>query len=440
MSNTSISVHNIYKQYFLYDKPLHRLLETFHPLGKKYHTAFSALTNINLEVEHGESIGIIGRNGSGKSTLLQLICGNLQPTSGQIKVNGRISALLELGAGFHPEFTGRENVYLSTAILGLGKELVDSRFDQIVNFADIDDFIDQPVKTYSTGMYIRLAFATAISVDPEILIIDEALTVGDIFFQQKCMEHMKKLMQSCTILLVSHDTHSVTNLCNRVLVLDHGKMIYEGEPVEGVTQYNKILHKEKLGKRGGMKPVAGQILRGEIPEHVVTKVESIITDFDEWFVVEDDQRSGDGEVSILKVSIIKNGLPVSVVQKGDLLTVRLFICSSSAMDDIIFGYTVKDRIGNALFGENNLCMEKGGVSLKEGFSIVEYSFIWPEVFPWEYTVTVGIGEGNLPLGHVIQCWANDIVSLSAVTPGRVVHGMFNNQLESLRITPIVDYG
>lgn len=437
MSNLSISVQNVSKQYFLYEKPFHRVLETFHPLGRKYHTAFSALKDINLQVEHGESIGIIGRNGSGKSTLLQLICGNLQPTAGQITVNGRISALLELGAGFHPEFTGRENVYLSTAILGLSREIVDARFDQIVDFADIGEFIDQPVKTYSSGMYIRLAFATAISVDPEILIIDEALTVGDIFFQQKCMEHMKKLMQSCTILLVSHDTHSVINLCNRVLVLDHGNMIYEGEPVEGVTQYNKILHQEKLGKKGQKKLVPEEILQQNIPEDVLLGVRSMVSDFDEWLVVEDDKRSGDGEVSILRVSMIKNDLPVSVVQEGDLLTVRLFIYSSCAMDEIIFGYTVKDRIGNALFGENSLCMGEGGISLKEGFSLVGYSFNWPEVFPWEYTVTVGIGEGTFPLGHVIQCWAHDIVSLSAVTPGKVVHGMFNNRLESIDVRPVI---
>lgn len=436
MSNISISLRNLSKCYFLYDKPFHRVLETFHPRGKKYHKTFQALKDISLEVKHGEAIGIIGRNGSGKSTLLQLICGNLQPTEGQVVVNGRISALLELGAGFHPEFTGRENVYLSTAILGLSREIVDARFDQIVNFADIGDYIDQPVRSYSSGMYVRLAFATAISVDPEILIIDEALTVGDIFFQQKCMEHMKKLMQACTIVLVSHDTHSVVNLCSRVVVLDHGNVLYEGEPVEGVTQYTKILQNEQFSKKGKKKRVPEQILQQNIPEKVLDSARSMAPDFDKWIVVEDDKRSGDGEVSILRASIIKNDLPVVTVQRGEVLTIRLFICAAAQADEIIFGYTVKDRIGNAVFGENSLCLDEKAISLSEGFSLVEYNFSWPEVFPWEYSITVGIGEGTLPLGHVVQCWAHDIFSVSAVTPGKVVHGMFNNRLESISVRSI----
>ncbi|MCW5209959.1 ABC transporter ATP-binding protein, partial [Desulfobulbus sp. US1] len=175
MSDSAISVHNVTKTYSLYQKPIHRLLELFHPLGKKYHTPFCALDNIHFDIKKGQALGIIGRNGSGKSSLLQLITGIQQPTAGVVQVNGRISALLELGAGFNPEFTGRENVYLNTAIQGFSEEDTDERFQRIAEFADIGEFIDRPVKTYSSGMYIRLAFAAAVSVQPEILIVDEAL-------------------------------------------------------------------------------------------------------------------------------------------------------------------------------------------------------------------------------------------------------------------------
>jgi len=247
MTDTAISVSNLSKQYYLYKRPIHRVLETFHPFGHKYHTSFAALSNVDFQVRRGESVGIIGRNGSGKSTLLQIICGNLQPTGGQVQVKGRISALLELGAGFNPEFTGRENVYLSTAILGLSRQETDARFGQITGFADIGQFIDRPVKTYSSGMYIRLAFATAISVDPEILIVDEALSVGDIFFQQKCVERMREMVASCTIVLVSHDMHAVSNLCDRVFVLDHGKTLFDGRPIDGIALYTKLMHDERFG-------------------------------------------------------------------------------------------------------------------------------------------------------------------------------------------------
>ncbi|MCI5139486.1 MAG: ABC transporter ATP-binding protein, partial [Candidatus Electrothrix sp. AR1] len=173
-----ITLEHVSKQYFLYKKGIHRILETFHPRGRQYHTSFQAVEEVDFEVRRGESVAIIGRNGSGKSTLLQLICKILQPTDGNVIVNGRISALLELGAGFNPEFTGRENVYLNTFIMGLSKAETDARFDQIADFAEIGDFIDRPVKTYSSGMYVRLAFATAINVEPDILIVDEALAVG----------------------------------------------------------------------------------------------------------------------------------------------------------------------------------------------------------------------------------------------------------------------
>ena len=225
-----IRIQNLTKAYRLYDSHADRVKETFHPFRKKYYRTFNALTDVSFEVTRGETLGIIGRNGSGKSTLLQIICGTLQPTSGSIEVIGRVSALLELGAGFNPEFTGRQNLYINGAILGLKHEEIELRFDDIAAFAGIGDFIDQPVKTYSSGMYVRLAFAIAISVDPDILVVDEALAVGDIYYQHKCMHRMKELMQKgTTIVFVSHDMGSIKSLCKRAILLDNGLISKKGE-------------------------------------------------------------------------------------------------------------------------------------------------------------------------------------------------------------------
>lgn len=431
MSDLAISVRNVSKVYALYRKPVHRLLEIFHPRGRKYHTPFRALDNISFELCRGEALGLIGRNGSGKSSLLQLITGIQQPTTGTVQVNGRISALLELGAGFNPEFTGRENVYLNTAIQGFSEEDTDARFQRIADFADIGEFIDRPVKTYSSGMYIRLAFAAAVSVQPEILIVDEALSVGDIFFQQKCMAHMKKMMAGCTIVLVSHDMHSIVNLCDRALLLENGRAAFAGDPVEAVNEYTKLLHDEHFS--GGKK-------RAERQETVLSpaaaNMPDLPEDFFQWIKVPQEKRSGVEQVVIEYLSVTSGGNSANLVQKGDLITIRLLVYAATVLDELIFGYNVKDRIGNALFGENSLCLNVPAPRLEAGHSIVEYSFYWPEVYPYKYTITVGIGQGEAALGHVVQCWAHDIVSLTAVTPGRSIHGMFNNELESLAVRTV----
>jgi ABC-type polysaccharide/polyol phosphate transport system ATPase subunit len=430
MSDVAISVREVSKVYALYRKPVHRLLEIFHPRGRKYHTPFRALDKVSFELRRGEALGLIGRNGSGKSSLLQLITRIQHPTSGTVQVNGRISALLELGAGFNPEFTGRENVYLNTAIQGISEEDTDARFQRIAEFADIGEFIDRPVKTYSSGMYIRLAFAAAVSVQPEILIVDEALAVGDIFFQQKCMTHMKKMMAGCTIVLVSHDMHSIVNLCNRVLLLENGQVTFDGDPVEAVSKYTKILHEEQFS--GGKKRV--ERTESTLPSAAVSA--GLPEDFADWIKVPAEKRSGVEQAVIEYLSVTCEGKPVNLVQKGDLITIRLLVHAAVDLDELIFGYNVKDRIGNAVFGENSLCLNAPAPRLAAGHSVVEYSFYWPEVYPYKYTITVGIGQGEAALGHVVQCWAHDIVSLSAVTPGRSIHGMFNNELNSLAVRSV----
>jgi len=237
-SNVSIKVESLSKIYKLYNTPMDRLKETMHPFRKKYHKDFFALKDISFEVKKGETFGIIGKNGSGKSTLLKIITGVLSPSSGNVTVNGRVSSLLELGAGFNPELNGIENIYFYGTINGFSKEEMDSRLDSILAFADIGEFVFQPVKSYSSGMYVRLAFAVAIQVDPEILIIDEALSVGDIFFQQKCHAKMEELSSKGVVLLfVSHDMMTIQKYCRTVLFLEKGKNIFIGDPNDAVTRY-----------------------------------------------------------------------------------------------------------------------------------------------------------------------------------------------------------
>jgi homopolymeric O-antigen transport system ATP-binding protein len=249
--DTAIRVSNLSKCYQIYDAPRDRLKQFIVPrlqrLGgqtlRQYYSEFWALKDVSFEIKKGETVGIIGRNGSGKSTLLQIICGTLSPTGGSVATHGRIAALLELGSGFNPEFTGRENVYMNAAVLGLRKGEVDARFDEIAAFAEIGDFINQPVKTYSSGMVVRLAFAVAINVDPEILIVDEALSVGDELFQRKCFSRIESIKRSgATILFVSHSGSAIVELCDLAVLIDSGEKLAIGAPKQIVGRYQKLLH------------------------------------------------------------------------------------------------------------------------------------------------------------------------------------------------------
>lgn len=242
-SDLAIALSGVSKSYPIYQKPHHRLLQMMTREKARWFREFHALRGIDLTVARGETVGIVGRNGSGKSTLLQVICGTLAPNAGVVDVNGRIAALLELGAGFNPEFTGRENVSLNASILGLSESDIAGRFDEIEAFADIGEFIDQPVKTYSSGMYVRLAFAVAINVQPEILVIDEALSVGDEGFQRKCYARIDAIRDAgATVLFVSHSAGAVVDLCDRAVLLDQGELIAEGTPKHVVSQYQRLLH------------------------------------------------------------------------------------------------------------------------------------------------------------------------------------------------------
>ena len=252
MAEIAISVEHLDKMYKLYDKPMDRLKESLGLTRKKKYREHYALRDVSFEVHRGETVGIIGTNGSGKSTILKIITGVLNPTAGEVRVNGRISALLELGAGFNMEYSGLENVYLNGTMIGFSKEEIDAKLDDILSFADIGDFIHQPVKTYSSGMFVRLAFAVAINIDPEILIVDEALSVGDVFFQAKCyrkFEEFKK--EGKTILFVSHDLGSVSKYCDRVVLLNQGVKRAEGSAKEMVDLYKKLLVGQDADEKDG---------------------------------------------------------------------------------------------------------------------------------------------------------------------------------------------
>lgn len=250
-SEIAVSVRDVAKHYLMFDRPEDRLKQMVVPRlqrlagrpPRRYFRHFAALNGVSFDVRRGETVGIIGRNGCGKSTLLQIVCGTLQPTAGAVEVNGRIAALLELGAGFNPEFTGRENVFMNAAILGLSRAQTEARFDDIARFADIGIFIDQPVKTYSSGMYVRLAFAVAINVDPDILVVDEALAVGDEAFQRKCYARIEQIKErGGTILFVSHGAQTIVQLCDRAMLIDRGEKILEGRPKTVVNQYQRFVN------------------------------------------------------------------------------------------------------------------------------------------------------------------------------------------------------
>jgi len=271
-SEPAIRVDGLGKAYSIYARPHHRLLQGLLGARHKLYREFWALRDIAFDVPRGETFGIVGRNGSGKSTLLQIICGTLAPSCGEIAVNGRVAALLELGAGFNPEFTGRENVYLNGAVLGLSREEIDTRFDAIASFADIGPFIEQPVKSYSSGMYVRLAFAVAINVDPDILIVDEALSVGDEAFQRKCFARLQQIRDNgATVLLVSHSAGLVTEMCNRALLLDRGEQLLLGAPKHVIARYHRLVYAPPEQAEA-----LREVLRSEIAGDIATLDASVV--------------------------------------------------------------------------------------------------------------------------------------------------------------------
>jgi lipopolysaccharide transport system ATP-binding protein len=352
MTDIAIKVQNLSKCYHIYDNPRDRLKQFVAPRlqrltwqsPKQYFHEFWALKDVSFEIKKGETVGIIGRNGSGKSTLLQMICGTLTPTSGSIQTNGRIAALLELGSGFNPEFTGRENVKLSATLYGLTENEIDESFDKILSFAEIGAFIDQPLKTYSSGMYVRLAFAVAINVQPDILIIDEALAVGDIAFQAKCMARLKRLMDTgTTVLFVSHDTSSVRNFCQKVLWLSNGETKAFGEPELTIGQYVAETH---LAISKNLSQNRGSSKKSESSSSA--KAIDPLIDLESYSSFAEGWRSyGDGRASILNVALLNsNSLPVETICLREDFLIRFLVRAEVDIENPAFGFSFRDLKGN----------------------------------------------------------------------------------------------
>ncbi|MEN1832200.1 ABC transporter ATP-binding protein [Pseudomonas lijiangensis] len=358
----AISVRDVSKCFYAYDKPVDRLLHSLVPrvqsmLGlpaRTYGREFWALRNIDFDVAKGETVAVVGRNGSGKSTLLQIICGTLIPTGGAVQTQGRVAALLELGSGFNPEFTGRENVYLNASVLGLDREEVDRRFSAIADFADIGEFIDQQVKTYSSGMAVRLAFAVQAQVDPQVLIVDEALSVGDAKFQAKCFERLRQLKQNGTsILLVTHASEQVVTHCNRAILLDRGhvEMIGASRPV--INRYMDLL----FGRDRRVEPeLPKQPASLQTPRHDHDPVLSFEHDAysSRAGFNPHEYRWGDGAASLQDFHLAANGraFPASI-EPGDDVVLHLAICFNRTISNPVLGFTIKTKEGVTVYGTNS---------------------------------------------------------------------------------------
>ena len=350
MSDIAIKVDHVSKLYKLYDKPSDRFKEALGMTKEKKYKEHFALSDVYFEVKKGETVGIIGTNGAGKSTILKIITGVLNPTSGKVDVSGRISALLELGAGFNMEYTGIENIYLNGTMMGYTREEVDAKVQTILDFADIGDFVYQPVKTYSSGMFVRLAFAVAINIDPEILIVDEALSVGDVFFQAKCYHKFDEFKEAGkTILFVSHDLGSIAKYCDRVVLLNKGKKMAEGEPKEIIDLYKQVL--------------VSQAENRELDEEQPTV--SDVTDTqdtaceghwkDTLMLNPNVLEYGDKEAEIIDFAIIddKNRI-TNNIQKNTDFRIRMKVKFHKDIEDPIFAFTIKDLQGTEVTGTNTM--------------------------------------------------------------------------------------
>jgi lipopolysaccharide transport system ATP-binding protein len=398
--HVAIRVNGVSKCYHLYEKPQDRLRQSIYPrlqriLGREptaYAREFWALKDISFEVKKGETVGIIGRNGSGKSTLLQLICGTLAPTIGTIETHGRVAALLELGSGFNPEFTGRENVYMNASLLGLSKEEIDGHYSDIVAFADIGDFVDQPVKTYSSGMMVRLAFAVHAQVSPDILIVDEALAVGDVKFQAKCFNQLNKLKDNGTsILLVTHSSEQIVTHCTSAILLEDGKILQAGPPRSVVNQYMDLL----FGKEKSVESAAGQAssLGNEVPllESALSVTEDVFCTRPGYNPYE--YRWGDCGASILDFMLFADGQssPPSICP-GQRVDLALSVKFLRDLMNPILGVTIKTKEGVTVYGANSDTLKNESFKSFGRCGQVAYvkaSFCC-RLAPGDYFISVGI--------------------------------------------------
>ncbi|MBK1836046.1 ABC transporter ATP-binding protein [Azospirillum sp. YIM B02556] len=426
-----IRAEGLGKAYAIFKRPQDRLKQMLVRGRRKYYDEYWALRGVDLEVRRGETVGLIGRNGSGKSTFLQLLCGTLTPTSGRIVVDGRIAALLELGAGFNPEFTGRENVYLAASVLGLSNEQIAERYDSIAEFAGIGDFIEQPVKLYSSGMYARLAFAVAAHVDADIMIVDEILAVGDASFTQKCMRFIHRFKERGTLFFVSHDTGQVVNLCDRVVWLDNGSVRAIGPAKEVCHDYLAALYSDQDTSRGfrigGARQALPQAKREEPVEDARAELlkgsqhRNAIEIFDfnpdaPWF--------GERGASITSVRLLDGShAPLSTLEGGEEIVLEVICHTEKEVFQPIVGFYVRDRLGQNLFGDNtHLTYQLTPLRIAAGQNFTaRFRFQMPYLPSGDFSITVALAEGTQN-DHVQHHWIEDALFFK-VHSSHVVQGL-----------------
>ncbi|WP_337244465.1 ABC transporter ATP-binding protein [Luteimonas sp. gir] len=414
-----IDASGVGKCYQIYERPSHRLLQGLFGDSKRFYREFWALRGIDLQVRRGETLGIIGKNGSGKSTLLQMIAGTLAPTEGRIDIRGRIAALLELGSGFNPDFTGRENVFLNASILGLSSAQIDARLQDILDFADIGTFIDQPIRNYSSGMVMRLAFSVMAHVDADVLIIDEALAVGDAFFTQKCMRFLREFKARGTLLFVSHDDAAVSGLCDRALWIDSGRAMAYGESRDVVQQYLESVIANRQGETallsGRSQGAIGERARHDMRRDVVN-ASNLRNDIE--IVPFDPEAQGFGEMRARVVNVSlrdRDGRDLSWCVGGESVVLDVDFSVEGVLERPIVGFYVKDRLGQLLFGDNTYVSSLGqAMPIGTGSQArARFEFEMPRLKAGDYFITVGIADGSKD-EHSIQHWVHEALALKSL--------------------------
>lgn len=436
-AETVIAARGLGKIYTIYRKPEDRLKQMVFR-WKRYFDEYWALRDVTLDIRRGETVGIIGRNGSGKSTLLQMICSTLTPSTGELNVHGRIAGLLELGAGFNPEFTGRENVFLAATVLGLDDAQIAQRLDSILEFAGIGDFIDQPVKLYSSGMYARLAFAVAAHVDAEILVVDEILSVGDAAFTQKCMRFIRKFRETGTLLFVSHDTGAVINLCDRVIWIDRGQVREIGPAKEVCHNYHAaLLDEEDDGSAfhiGGSRKAPPEAAHAR--DHRHEDLAPLNQDAIELFKFDPDAPwFGNRGATIEKVELLDaSGQAPATLSGGEEVELRITCVASQALQAPIVGFYVRDRLGQELFGDNTYVSYRGKsapVEAGERFA-ASFRFFTPYLPTGDYSVVAAVADGEQG-AHEQHHWVDDALFFR-VHASHVARGLLGIPMLDIRLS------
>jgi lipopolysaccharide transport system ATP-binding protein len=436
-SDFAIKVEGLSKCYQIYDRPQDRLKQMLVRGRKQYYRDFWALKDVSFEIKKGETVGIIGRNGSGKSTLLQMICGTLNPTSGSVQTNGRIAALLELGSGFNPEFTGRENVYMNAALLGLTKDEINQRFDAIAAFADIGVFIEQPVKTYSSGMYVRLAFAVIAHVSADILVVDEALSVGDAVFTQKCMRFIRSFQEHGSLVFVSHDIASVQNLCQSAIWMAQGQVRQTGFSKNVTEAYLQDTLQQVYGESVALQanPIESVPFTAEL-QAIGADHQGNTSGSEHSFVDNVSAASGwrSGVAEVIAVSIQKTeGRVQGFYEGGEKVCLRIYARADQDLASPILGFLVRDKLGQDLFGENTL-----SISATKPCSVLagqkfgaEFIFTLPMLPNGQYAVVASVADGDL-YNNVQHHFLHDALIIN-VTSSKIRWGLVGITFEHISL-------